>query len=217
MKRVRVVLADDHPIFAEGVQAALLAADDIEVVGVADSGPKVLPLIASVRPHFVLLDYLMPRHDGLSCLDAIRERFPEIKVAIMSSVQEPGVIEAALRRGACAFVVKSINPDDLAAVIRQVMNGTVFRSLDLGAEEDGESAGRDLGLTGRELSILAALGRGLSNEAIAKELWITRETVKFHVRNIYRKLDVSNRTEAARLAYQHGLVANPFEGLTTVQ
>jgi DNA-binding NarL/FixJ family response regulator len=216
MRRIRVVIADDHPLFLEGVRAALEDSADIEIVGEADSGSKVLNVIGASRPDFVLLDYGMPKFDGLACLDTIRARFLQVKVAIVSGTDDPRLIEAALRRGACAFIVKSINPNDLAAVIRQVMDNTVFRTLTLRGPEDGVSAG-DFGLTGRELSILAALGRGLSNEAIAKELWITRETVKFHVRNIYRKLDVSNRTEAARYAYQHGLIANPVEGLTTVQ
>jgi len=120
------------------------------------------------------------------------------------------VIEAALRRGACAFVLKSINPADLASVIRQVVNRTVFQSLDFESHDEEEVA-KASGLTKREVSILQELAAGLSNDAIAKNLWITRETVKFHVRNIYRKLGVSNRTEAARYAYQHGLVANPVE------
>ena len=212
MRRIQVVIADDHPIFLEGTRLALKEADDIEIVGVADSGTKVMPLIASTRPDFVLLDYLMPKLDGLACLDTIRVRYPDVKVAIMSGVREPGVIEAALRRGACAFVLKSISPGDLAGVVRQVVNGTVFQSLGL-ADADADGDSRPAGLTERELSILEALGRGLSNEAIAKELWITRETVKFHVRNIYRKLGVSNRTEAARYAYQRGLIPTAVEEL----
>lgn len=210
MRRVRIVVADDHPLFLQGIRTVLAAADDIEIVGEADSGPKVLSLVRSTQPDFVLMDYSMPQFDGLACLDTIRARHPDVKVAVISECQEPDVIEAALRRGACAFILKSINPDDLAGVIRQVMNRTVFQALDLVAHDD-EDAARATGLTKREVSILQELSRGLSNEAIAKKLWITRQTVKFHVRNIYRKLGVSNRTEAARYAYQHGLVANAFE------
>ena len=213
MKRIRLLVVDDHPLFLEGVRAALESAEDIEIVGEAESGTKVLPLITSMRPDFVLLDYLMPQFDGLACLDTIRARHPQVKVALISGFREPEVIEAALRRGACAFVLKSINPDDLAGVIRQVMNGTVFQALDFAEPDAGEPA-RSAGLTEREVTILQALARGLSNDAIAKELWITRQTVKFHVRNIYRKLGVSNRTEAASYAYQHNLVPNPVGDLS---
>jgi DNA-binding NarL/FixJ family response regulator len=208
VRRIRLVVADDHRLFLEGVRASLEHADDIDIVGEADSGTKVLSLIASTRPDIVLVDFSMPELDGLALLDTIRTRHPEVKVALISAFREPDVIEAALRRGASAFVLKTINPNDLGSVVRQVMNGTVFQSLDL-AESPSVGTARSVGLTERELSILEALARGLSNDAIAKELWVARQTVKFHVRNIYRKLGVSNRTEAARYAYQHGLLANP--------
>lgn len=214
MKRIRLLIADDHPLFLEGIRAVFEPVEDIEIVGTAESGTQVLSLIPKTRPDFVLLDYLMPHVDGLACLDTIRKRHPEVKVALISAFKEPEVIEAALRRGASAFVLKSIIAEDLSAVIRQVMNGTVFQALDLGNAGSGETPSSAAGLTEREHSILQALARGLSNEAIAKELWITRQTVKFHVRNIYRKLGVSNRTEAARYAYQHSLVPNMVDDLT---
>ena len=210
MKRIRLVVADDHRLFLEGVRAALEEDEDLEIVGEADSGSKLLSLVAHSRPDLVLMDFSMPQLDGLACLDTIHSRHPDVKVAILSAFREPDVIQAALRRGACAYIVKTINPDDLASVIRQVISGTVYQALDLAEPEQSPSV-RDVGLTERELAILQALARGLSNEAIAKELWIARQTVKFHVRNVYRKLGVSNRTEAARYAYQHGLVANPVE------
>jgi DNA-binding NarL/FixJ family response regulator len=213
VKRIRLVVADDHRLFLEGVRASLHEAEDIEIVGEADSGSKLLSLVAHSRPDLVLMDFSMPQLDGLACLDTIHSRHPDVKVAILSAFREPDVIQAALRRGACAYIVKTINPDDLASVIRQVINGTVYQALDLAeADHSGKNGTvRDVGLTERELAILQALARGLSNEAIAKELWIARQTVKFHVRNVYRKLGVSNRTEAARYAYQHGLVANPVD------
>jgi DNA-binding NarL/FixJ family response regulator len=203
MKRIRLLIADDQSIFVEGVRRVIETVDDIELVGTAESEAKVLPLIANAKPDFVLLDFLSPSLDGLACLERIRARYPEVKVALISAVREPGVIESALRRGACAFVLKTIDPNDLAGVVHQVMNGTVYQTVQLAGLE-GETD-RPAGLTGRETSILQALARGLSNDAIAKELWITKQTVKFHLRNIYRKLGVSNRTEAVRYAYQNSL------------
>jgi len=206
-KKIRLVIADDHPLFRAGVRAALEEVNDIEIVGEADAGPTVLPLLTQTQPDFLLVDYLMPKFDLLACLDAIQARHPKLKVAVISGSDEARVIEAALRRGASAFVLKSISPDDVAAVIRQVIHGTVFHAQ--GRLENGSSSVEDTGptdLTEREASILVGLARGLSNDAIAKELWISRDTVKFHIRKIYRKLDVTNRTEAARYAYQHGLV-----------
>ena len=205
MKKIRLVIADDHPLFRAGVRTALEEVGDIEIVGEAEAGSKVLPLLAKTQPDFLLLDYLMPRFDLLATLDAIQARHPNLKVAVISGVDEARVIEAALRRGASAFVLKSIAPEDVAAVVRQVIHGTVFHAQALLDNASAEET-RPAELTERETSILIALARGLSNDAIAKELWITRDTVKFHIRKIYRKLDVTNRTEAARYAYQNGLV-----------
>ncbi len=200
-----MLLADDQPIFVEGVRKVLEPVEDIEIVGSADSEAKVLPAIANLQPEFVLMDFLNPSLDGLACLERVRSRYPNVRIALISAVREPGVIESALRRGACAFVLKTIDPNDLAGVIHQVMNGTVFRAADVAEPESVDPSRSAAGLTEREGAILQALARGLSNDAIAKELWITKQTVKFHLRNVYRKLGVSNRTEAARYAYQHSL------------
>lgn len=211
MKRTRVLIADDQPIFVEGVRRVLEPVADIEVVGSAESEAKVLPAIANTQPDFVLMDFLSPSLEGLACLERVRARYPEVKIALISAQREPGVIESALRRGACAFVLKTIDPNDLAGVIHR----TVIRAVELAPQEAADPS-RALGLTEREGAILGALARGLSNEAIAKELWITKQTVKFHVRNIYRKLGVSNRTEAARYAYQHSLAPSMEDELLGV-
>ncbi len=106
-------------------------------------------------------------------------------------------------------MIKSVNPVDLASTLRQVMEGSVFHAVGLPAQGQGSSAS-ELGLTAREVSILQALARGLSNQAIGKELFVAEQTVKFHLTNIYRKLEATNRTEAVRLAYQRGIVDNPI-------
>jgi DNA-binding NarL/FixJ family response regulator len=102
-----------------------------------------------------------------------------------------------------------VNPVDLPSAIRQAVDGTVFHAIGL-PESTAETVGKANGLTERELAILKAVARGLSNSAIGKELWVTEQTVKFHLTNIYRKLDLANRTEAARYAFEHGLVESPL-------
>jgi DNA-binding NarL/FixJ family response regulator len=212
VKRIRVLVADDHPLFLAGVRASLAHAEDVDLVGEAHSGKDVLRLVDQLLPDLVLLDYSMPQPDGLACLETIRSRHPDVKVAILSGFQSQDLIEGALRRGASAFIVKSIAGDDLPSVVRLLWQGTVFQAHGV-AEAEPVPAVELGGLTDRELVILKALARGLSNDAIAKELWIARHTVKFHVRNIYRKLGLSNRTEAARYAYQHGLTRNVADEL----
>jgi DNA-binding NarL/FixJ family response regulator len=207
---MRVLIADDHQLMIEGVRRALEEAGDFEVVGECSSGSQVLPLVGRTNPDVVLLDLRMPGADGLSCLTRIRSQHPEVKVVILSSSTDENVIANVLMRGASAYVVKSVNPIDLPSVVRQAVEGTVFTAV--GLPDPGEGPARAAGLTERETEILSALARGLSNEAIAKELWVAEQTVKFHLTKIYRKLGVSNRTEAARLAYQNGLVESPLDG-----
>jgi DNA-binding NarL/FixJ family response regulator len=206
---MRVLIADDHRLIVEGIKRALEDSPDFEVVGEASSGSQVLPLVARTSPDLVLLDLRMPGADGLTCLAQIRKRYPDVKVIILSASTDENVIQTALKRGASAYIVKSISPIDLPAALRQAIEGNVFSAI--GMPEHNDSAARAAGLTDRETAILTALARGLSNEAIGKELWVAEQTVKFHLTNIYRKLGVSNRTEAARLAYQNGLVEMPVE------
>jgi DNA-binding NarL/FixJ family response regulator len=202
---VRVLIADDHRLMVEGTRQALERAGGFEIVGEAVTGVQVLPLVRRLKPELVLLDLRMPQMDGLTCLTKIRQEFPDMKVAILSVSQDAELIQTALKRGANAYIVKSIDPDDLAGALRQALDGTVFTTAGV-TEDPGERAARDAGLTERELVIVRAVARGLSNEAIAKELWVAEQTVKFHLTNIYRKLGVSNRTEAARYAFEQGLV-----------
>jgi len=189
----------------EGTKQALERAGGFDVVGEAVNGGQVLPLIRRLQPDLVLLDLRMPQMDGLTCLTKIRKEFPDMKVAMLSVSQDPELIQTALKRGANAYIVKSIDPDHLAGVLRQALEGNVFTTAGI-TEDPGERAAKDAGLTERELGIVRAVARGLSNEAISKELWVAEQTVKFHLTNIYRKLGVTNRTEAARYAFEQGLV-----------
>jgi DNA-binding NarL/FixJ family response regulator len=189
----------------EGTKQALERAGGFDVVGEAVNGSQVLPLVRRLKPDLVLLDLRMPQMDGLTCLTKIHKEFPEMKVAMLSVSQDPELIQTALKRGANAYIVKSIDPDDLAGALRQALEGNVFTTAGI-TEDPGERAAKDAGLTDRELGIIRAVARGLSNEAISKELWVAEQTVKFHLTNIYRKLGVTNRTEAARYAFEQGLV-----------
>ena len=202
--KASVVLADDHRLIIAGVRRVLEESGEFEVVGEAIRGSQVVPLVAKTRPDVVLLDLRMPEVDGLACLQQIKRRYPETVVIVLSVSTDEKLIENVLKRGASAYIVKSVNPVDLPAAIRQALEGTVYTAIGLGDEQAGD------GLTDRERDILGALGSGMSNAAIAKEFWIAPQTVKFHLTNIYRKLGVVNRTEAARYAYQQGLVKSPL-------
>jgi DNA-binding NarL/FixJ family response regulator len=198
---IRVLLADDHRLILEGLQLAFREVEGIEIVGTASDGKQVLPLIARTNPDLVLLDMRMPDMDGLACLERIRKHHPSVKVVMLSAFDDAERIRAALKRGASAYIVKTVNPVDLPAALRQAIEPTIY----FGAPPSDEEPASAAGLTEREAAMLRALARGLSNAAISKEFWVTEQTVKFHLTNIYRKLGVKNRTEATRYAYTHGL------------
>lgn len=208
MRRLKVLIADDHRLMLHAIRLSLEDHDDIEIVAEADSGTKVIPLVGQTNPDLVLLDVRMPGIDGLTVLERLRSRYPEVRVAMLSAIDDPSVIQAAFTRGASAFIVKHIDPRDLAAAIRQAVEGAVFQPL--GLLDRAVDKANQADLSKRELTILQALQSGLSNKQIAKELFLAEQTVKFHLTNIYRKLGVSSRTEAVRYAYEHGLVENPL-------
>jgi DNA-binding NarL/FixJ family response regulator len=203
---MKVLIADDHRLMLDAIRRALESDNGFEVVAEAEKGSQVVPLLRRSNPDLVLLDLRMPELDGLACIDAVRKSAPGVKIVVLSSYDEPERMQAAFNRGANGYIVKSINPVDLPAALRQALEGTVYHPVAVGKGAEDDKAP---GLTDRETSILKAVGRGLSNQAIAKEFWITEQTVKFHLTNIYRKLRLANRTEAARYAYQRGMVDGP--------
>jgi two-component system response regulator DegU len=209
MRRLKVLIADDHRLILEATRLVLEHAEDIEVVGEATSGSQVLPLVARTSPDLVLLDVRMPEMDGLTCLDRLRKQYPNVAVVMLSAYDDPETIASALARGAKSFIGKMVDPRDLPSALRLVVQGTVHSPvIGTEAKEDGEA--QKAGLTPSEQRVLESLAQGLSNKEIAQELWLTQQTVKFHLTNIYRRLGVTNRTEAVRHAYKHRLVAHPF-------
>jgi DNA-binding NarL/FixJ family response regulator len=205
---LKVVIADDHRITLDGVRRTLEAVDDIDVVGTASSGSQVLPLVKRTSPDLVLLDIRMPGIDGITCLELLRKNHPDVKVVMLSAYSERDQVQTALARGASAYIAKTVNPIDLPSALRQVVDGTVYHAIGIAEASDHHEPETDL--TERELTVLRALARGLSNKAIGTEFWVTEQTVKFHLGNIYRKLGVQNRTAAVHYAHQHGLVEHRF-------
>ena len=208
MRQIQVFLADDHGLMLQAVRLALEPHPEIEIVGEARSGSEVLPRVAETRPDIVLLDIRMPGLDGLQVLDRLQKLYPETKVVMLSGVDEPGLAEEALRRGAKAFLGKGIDPADVAPVLHQVSEGTLVTES-FGAPDIAGAAAADVfGLTGRESEILEQVASGQSNKQIAGKFWLSEQTIKYHLTNVYRKLGVNSRTEAARFAYEHGLAGS---------
>ena len=205
MDTLRVLVADDHRLMLAAVRRALADAEDFEIVGEVSIGSHVVPAVRETKPNVVLLDMRMPELDGLACLERLRKHDPTIAVVILSSYSDEAQIEAARKAGALGYVVKTVEPVDLAAVLRSAVSGKSFAVW--GVEEpQGAAPTGAPALSERERAVLEAVARGLSNREIGRQLWISEQTVKFHLRNIYRKLGISSRTEAARFAYRTGVV-----------
>ncbi len=212
---VRLVLVDDHEMVIEGLRAMLTAfADRVDVVGQAISAAQALEVIAQTDPDIVLCDVRMRGESGLDLCLALRERDPERKVVMLSVYDDEQYLFEALRVGASGYLLKSISSDDLVHQIELAHRGETVIDPGLAARAAGTAArlqrdefwpGARQGLTQRESEILACMVSGLSNRGIANKLVIGDETVKSHLRSIYRKLGVSDRTGAVATALREGI------------
>jgi DNA-binding NarL/FixJ family response regulator len=208
MAILRVLVADDHRLMLAAVRRTLAAAEDFEIVGEVSVGSHVVPAVRETSPDVVLLDLRMPELDGLACLERLRKHDPRIAVVILSSYSDEAQIEAARAGGARGYVVKTVEPVDLPSVLRKALSGGPFAVWGAKEEQQAVAVADGSALSEREAAVLEAVARGLSNREIGRRLWISEQTVKFHLRNIYRKLGISSRTEAARYAYRNGFAAS---------
>jgi DNA-binding NarL/FixJ family response regulator len=206
LRPIRVLVADDHRMIREAIRLALEGEADIEIVAEAATGTEVLSRARDFWPDVVLLDIRMPEMDGLEVLTRLRARHDQMRVAMLSAIDEPEVAAQALQRGAVAFLGKRIDPAALATTIRSIVAGTLEMQTFGVADSRAARSARAAGLTVRESEILRQIATGRSTRAIAAELWLSQQTVKYHLTNLYRKLGVSGRAEAVRYAFDHGLV-----------
>jgi DNA-binding NarL/FixJ family response regulator len=203
------VLADQFPLWLDAVQS-VLERNHVRVVGKATSGEQALALVEEHAPDLLVtcIEMRDGGMDGITLLRAARERCPQLHALVLSAYDDREHVDAALAAGAVAYVVKTAHPDDLASAVRQSFESSIYLAVTplgrphLKAVEEASSPS----LTRRESEILTLVAEGLSNAELARRLWVTEQTVKFHLSNIYRKLDVSNRTEASRWAQLHGLL-----------
>jgi two-component system, NarL family, nitrate/nitrite response regulator NarL len=212
LRPIRLFLVDDHGLVLQAVRLALEPHPDVEIVGETTTGSEVLPRVAELQPDLVLLDIRMPGLDGLQVLDRLREHHPDIKVVMLSGVEDAELAAEAFRRGAKAFLGKGIDPAEVAPVLRQVFEGDVVTEAVGNAAAFAQQHSDEFELTAREREILEQVAAGRSNKQIAREFWLSEQTIKYHLTNVYRKLGVSSRTEAARFAYDHGLAGNTWSG-----
>jgi NarL family two-component system response regulator LiaR len=206
---IRVLLVDDHAVVRGGLRFFLASADNIAVVGEGASGGEALELVAKLAPDLVIMDVMMPGMDGITATRELRRRFPQVRVLALTSFGEGELVQQALQAGAIGYLLKDTQGSDLIGAIRMAYAGAPVLSPDttralVNALNTPPAPGGDL--SERELAVLRLMVDGSSNEQIAEQLYISRNTVRHHVHNILSKLGVANRTEAVGLAVQHNLV-----------
>ena len=208
------VLFDRHPLWLEAVERVLNGLD-IEVAGKALDTEEALELVREHSPDVLVgeVNGENGRLDALELIRAARTVDPGLKVIVLSASDDPQRINAAFSFGAVAYVVKTAHPDDLASAVRQVLDRSIFlpetqTPVGVPPAQDDEPEGESPMLTRREHEILQLVAEGYSNAELARMLWVTEQTVKFHLSNIYRKLGVPNRTGASRWAQVNGLLSS---------
>ncbi len=216
----RVLIADDHSLFRDGV-VTLLEAEGMEVVGEAADGEMAVELALKLKPDLVLLDIHMPKKNGLEALREIRDHLPDAQIVMLTVSDEDENLFEAVRHGAQGYLLKSLNSHGFLASLRGLERGEAALSRKLTqrlmayvASASSVSGAREksLGLEAlseRELELLKLVALGYSNKLAAKELNVSANTVKYHMKNILRKLGVKNRAEAAAYAVTAGILDEP--------
>ena len=204
-RRIRVLIADDHPMVAEGIRALLETYDDLEIVGTVGDGAAAVAAAGRTAPDVVLLDLNMPGTNGLSATEILGERHPDVHVLILSMHDAPEYIATALRHGAAGYCLKDQDAQEIRRAIDVVLAGG--RYLCPGAESALEPAADGTEpLTSREQTILLHLAQGRSNKQVAHALDISVRTVETHRKNLKRKLGISSTAGLTRYAMEHGVL-----------
>src|SRR5215831_4131709 len=219
LEPIRVLIADDHALFRRGLEMVLEEEDDIDLVGQASDGAEAVAVAGESLPDVVLMDIRMPKSSGIEACRAIKEVAPSAKIVMLTISDEEEDLFEAIRAGASGYLLKDIPLDEVAEAVRAVHGGqslinpsmagkllTEFATL---ARRDGEERAQEVPaprLTEREMQVLKLVARGMNNRDIAKELFISENTVKNHVRNILEKLQIHSRMEAVMIAVRENLI-----------
>ena len=210
-KPIRVVVADDHSLFRDGI-TSLLEAAGFDVVDQGNDGQEALEAVRKTHPDLVLLDISMPKMNGLEALHLIKAEFPETRVVILTVSEDDDDLFTSIRAGADGFLHKDLDASEFLEMLAGLERGeaaitrkTAARLMS-GFQQLTEQTENVDALTKREIQLLYWMVEGYSNREIAKELFISENTVKYHIRNIFQKLEVQNRTEAVAYALREGLI-----------
>jgi len=206
---IRVIAVDDYEVIRGGIKFALLATEDIELVGEACNGEEALLLCEQLRPDVVLMDLMMPGIDGVATTQSIRKRCPGTQILVLTSYHDEVLVPRAMRAGATGYLLKGVSNQELIEAIRAAHAGQPTMAKEAVAdlvEAAVPSNKTDIDLSEREREVLTLLAQGLSNKEIAEKLFFSVSTVKYHVRVLFSKLGATSRAEVIALAWENNLI-----------
>ena len=204
LNQISVMLVDDHPAFRKGLAALIESEPDLKVVAETGDGSEALALFRRIRPDIVLMDLRLPGTGGVEATMAIRKEFPEARIVVLTTFDADEDIYRAMESGAKSYLLKDTPDDELAATIRAVFAGE--GPLPARVAQRLAERRKRADLSQREMQVLQLLIKGRSNKEIGSALFVTEDTVKAHLKTLFAKLNVRDRTEAAISAIQHGIV-----------
>jgi DNA-binding NarL/FixJ family response regulator len=203
-RRIRVLVADDHPVVRTGLAAVIAQEPDLELVAEAENGVRAVALFRDHQPDVVLMDLRMPAMDGVEAIRSITADYPAARILALTTYEGDGDIRRALEAGACGYLLKDMLLTEVITAVRAVHRGE--RVIPTVVAVRLAEHPPDSDLTARELEVLTLVARGLANKDVAGAIGRTDETVKVHLKNIFAKLRVSDRTEAVTVALARGLI-----------
>lgn len=218
MERIRVLIAEDQELIRKSLGIVLGMSEGIEIAGMAENGKVAVDKAGELQPDLVLMDIHMPVMDGVEATGEIKRQWPDVKVIMLTTFQEVEYVVSALNAGAEGYILKAIDPTDLAGAIRLVHRGETMITREVAKalfsrtmnERDrhpvpDKAKESEYGLTDRELQVLQYISEGLANRSIAERMFLSEGTVKNYISSIYSKLNVHNRASAMRKASEEGL------------